>query len=589
MIGTVWLGAPKPNFNSKNSSVGKIMGNKSAMLAGLASIVAAPAGAQFNQPTEYAPAQADLVIEDAQIYTPDGWATTLAIADGVIIAVGSEADIAPFRSVSTMVLDLDGRTVMPGLHDMHVHPMGAGMAQSACDIPHGSDAEAALAVVRQCADDAEPGEWITGGGYDNNSLGVAPTQLMLDEVAPDNPVLLRDISGHSAWANSSALAIAEIDSSTSDPEGGIIERDTRGVPTGVLREAAAMLVSSRIPEVSVEDGAAALAWSLDEMASFGITAFDDAGVSETTARAYNLLADQGDLDLRVRGCLWGGDMGLIARHMEFARDNFSPTCVKLVLDGVPTDGHTAAMIEPYADAGHGEHDQTARERGLLLVPQDELNTLVADLDRRGFTVKFHAAGDAAVRAGLDAIEFARALNGYSGQYHNVGHNSFVQMNDIGRARDMFASFEFSPYIWYPSPIIGDIRRAVGEERMQRWIPVKDALDAGALVVPGSDWSVVPSVNPWIAIETLVTRQVPGGGGEMLGAQERITLEQAVDIFTRQSAQQMNFGHATGTIETGKLADIIVIDRNIFEVPITDVHETQVLMTFVGGELVYTAD
>ena len=373
------------------------------------------------------------------------------------------------------------------------------------------------------------------------------------------------------------------------PAGGIIERDSNGEPTGVLREAAAMLVSVRIPEASVEEASEALAWSINEMMSYGITAFDDAGVAETTARAYAQLADTGRLPIRARGCLWGRDMSLIARHMEFARDNFAPSCVKLMLDGVPTDGHTAAMVDPYADAGHADHDQTARERGLLMIPPAELNTLVADLDRQGFTVKFHAAGDAAVRAGLDAIEYARQQNGFSGQYHNVGHNSFVQMNDIQRARGIFATFEFSPYIWYPNPIIGHIRRAVGEERMKRWIPIKDALDAGALVVPGSDWSVVPSVNPWIAIETMVTRQVPGGGGEVLGAQERVPLEQAIDIFTRNSAQQMNFGYATGTIEPGKLADVIVLDRNIFEVPITSVHDTKVLMTMVGGEVVYQAD
>ena len=558
------------------------------LMLGVAALCTAPAHAQFNQPTKYAPIEADLIVEDAQIYTPDGWVSSLAIADGVIVAIGDDAAIAPHRAAATQVLDLDGRMVMPGLHDMHVHPMGAGMAQSACDIPHGSNAEAALAIIRVCAQNAKDGEWITGGGYDNNSLGTPPTRAMLDEISPRNPIILRDISGHSAWANSEALRIAEIDSSTIDPEGGIIERDTAGEPSGVLREAAAALVSLRIPEASVEEGASALAWSMREMMSHGITAYDDAGVSETTARAYALLGDRGELKQRIRGCLWGRDPSLIDRHLEFARTNFSPSCVKLMLDGVPTDGHTAAMVEPYADAGHSEHDQTARERGLLMIPQDELNTLVTDLDKRGFTVKFHAAGDAAVRAGLDAIAAARQANGFSGQYHNVGHNSFVQMSDIARARDIFATFEFSPYIWYPSPIIGDIRAAVGEERMKRWIPVKDALDAGTVVVPGSDWSVVPSVNPWIAIETLVTRQVPGGGGEVLGAQERISLEQAVDIFTRQSAQQMNHGHASGTLETGKMADFIVLDRNIFEIPITDVHDTKVLMTFVGGEKVFEA-
>lgn len=563
---------------------------RAAILSTIAlAALSVPAAAQFNEPKEYPPAEADLVIEDARIYTPDGWASTMAVADGVIVAVGDAADVAPHLTASTQVLDLDGRMVMPGLHDMHVHPMGAGMAQKDCRVPQGSGLDAALAVIRECAANAEAGHWITGGGYDNNSLGVPPTRELLDEVAPNNPIILRDISGHSAWANSRALAIAEIDASTPDPAGGIIERDSAGEPTGVLREAAAMLVSVRIPEATVEEASEALAWSVNEMMSYGITAYDDAGVAETTARAYDLLADTGRLPIRARGCLWGRDMSLIDRHMEFARDNFSPTCVKLMLDGVPTDGHTAAMVEPYVDSGHSDHDQTARERGLLMIPPAEVNALVADLDRRGFTVKFHAAGDAAVRAGLDAIEYAREQNGFSGQYHNVGHNSFVQMDDIQRARGIFATFEFSPYIWYPNPIIGDIRRAVGEERMKRWIPIKDALDAGALVVPGSDWSVVPSVNPWIAIETMVTRQAPGGGGEVLGAQERVTLKQAVDMFTRNSAQQMNFGHATGTIEEGKLADVIVLDRNIFEVPITSVHDTKVLMTMVGGEVVYQAD
>jgi hypothetical protein len=162
------------------------------------------------------------------------------------------------------------------------------------------------------------------------------------------------------------------------------------------------------------------------------------------------------------------------------------------------------------------------------------------------------------------------------------------MDDIRRARSLAATFEFSPYIWYPNPIIGDIRRAIGEERMKRWIPVKDALGAGALSVPGSDWSVVPSVNPWLALETLVTRQVPGGGGEVLGAQESISLQQAFDMFTMASARHMNMAHVTGSIEAGKRADLIIVDQNIFEVPITKLHETRVLHAFIDGEEVYSA-
>jgi predicted amidohydrolase YtcJ len=201
----------------------------------------------------------------------------------------------------------------------------------------------------------------------------------------------------------------------------------------------------------------------------------------------------------------------------------------------------------------------------------------------------HAAGDGAVRAGLDAIEAARHANGFSGLMHEVAHNSFVQVSDIRRARDIAATFEMSPYIWYPNPIIPDIAKAVGAERMKRWIPVKEAIDAGALVVPGSDWSVVPSVNPWIAIETLVTRQQPGGGKEELAAAEKITLSQAIDLFTVNSAREMGDRTRVGTLERGMLADLIVLDRNPYRIPVTQVHDTKVKMTMINGEIVYGAN
>jgi len=224
-----------------------------------------------------------------------------------------------------------------------------------------------------------------------------------------------------------------------------------------------------------------------------------------------------------------------------------------------------------------------------MVPAAELKKALINFDAQGFTVKMHAAGDGAVRAGLDAIEAARQANGFSGLLHEVAHNSFVQESDIRRARDIAATFEMSPYIWYPNPIIPDIVKAVGAERMQRWIPVKEAIDAGALVVPGSDWSVVPSVNPWIAIETLVTRQPPGGGPEELGAAEKITLSQAIDLFTVNSAREMGDRTRVGTLERGMLADLIVLDRNPYRIPVTQVHDTKVTMTMINGEIVNGAN
>jgi hypothetical protein len=557
--------------------------------AGLGAVCALAAGALASASHAQAPVPADLILSRGEVYTRDGWAESLAVADGVIVAVGDDASVRAHQGARTEILELNGATVFPGLHDMHVHPLGSGLAQRECRFPQGSSLDVVQSAVAACVAEREQGEWITGGQWDAASIGSTPDRAMLDEIAPDNPVALIDISYHSYWVSSAALERAGITAATPDPDGGVIERDADGEPTGVLRETAQGLVGSVLPQPTPEDNIAALEWSLDTMLSLGVTSFTDAGVNSEALVAYAALADRGELKQRVRGCLRPASRGfsaeLIARANLYARDRFTPDCVKLVLDGVPTDGHTAAMVEPYADASLGDDE---RARGLLMIPQDELNATVIDLDARGYTVKMHAAGDAAVRAGLDAIAAAREANGFTGELHDVAHNSFVQMRDIRRARDIGATFEMSPYIWFPNPIIPDIARAIGPARMERWTPVKDAIDAGALVVPGSDWAVVPSVNPWIGIETLVTRQPPGGAGEPLALSERISLEQAIDLYTVNAARQMGAADRTGRIAPGMLADVLVLDRNPFDIPITDVHRTTVKLAIIEGEVVYTA-
>ena len=565
-------------------------------LTPLWSICALAVAAAYASVAAAAEPEADVIMDHGAIHTPSGVVSSLAIKRGVIIAIGDEATVAAHKGPTTKVMDLHGAAVLPGLHDMHVHPMGAGLSRLACSFPQGSSPAVVRAAVQQCAAKHAPGEWITGGQWDAASFGATPpNRQFLDEAAPNNPVVLTDISGHSAWANSKALQLAHITAATPNPPGGIIERDSKGEPTGLLREAGASLVREVVPPPTAEQNAQALKSSLDLMLSYGITSFTDAVVDGAILQAYATLSDKGELKQRVKGCLvWSRSMPArsnpskpeyIEMRNLYARERFSPTCIKIFLDGVPTDSHTAAMVEPYADAGSMD---AARARGLLQVPEDVLKAALIDFDKKGFTVKMHAAGDAAVREGLDAIEAARKANGFSGQLHEVAHNSFVQMSDIRRARGIAATFEMSPYIWYPNPIIPDIAKAIGPERMKRWIPVKDAIDSGALVVPGSDWSVVPSVDPWIAIETLVTRQKPGGGGEVLGAQERITLKQAIDLFTVNSAREMQDRTKEGSLELGLLADLIVLDRDPYKVPITQVHDTHVKVTMINGEVVYTA-
>jgi hypothetical protein len=506
--------------------------------------------------------------------------------------------VSGLAGAATQVIDLQGATVMPGLHDLHVHPMGAGLAQFQCNFPQGSGREAMLAAVADCAANREEGEWISGGQWDAASFGAMPMhRSVLDEVAPNNPVSLVDISGHSIWVNSRALDLAGITNNTLNPPGGVIEKNAAGDITGVLRESAAGLVRGIIAPESPARIKEALYRSTQLMLSYGITSYTDAGVSGAALAAYAELADEGRLPQRIntcmmwRGAAFGGSDGggmpeYVAQRNLYARERLAPDCIKIALDGVPTDGHTAAMVDPYVDV---EDSGGSRDRGILMVPAAELADLVTRWDAMGFQVKMHAAGDAAVRAGLDAIEAARTANGFSGRLHDVAHNSFVTMDDIRRARGIGATFEMSPYIWYPNPIIPDIVKAVGEERMRRWIPVKDAIDAGALVVPGSDWPVVPGVNPWVGIETLVTRQAPGGIGAVLGEAEKISLEQAVAMFTVNAARHLGNRHRTGAIETGMLADLVVIDRNIFSIPVTDIHNTRVMMTFIEGELVYEAE
>src|SRR5262249_15136213 len=272
--------------------------------------------------------------------------------------------------------------------------------------------------------------------------------------------ILDDTSGHSAWVNTKALDVAGITRDTVDPPGGIIERDKRGEPTGVLRESATDLVRRHVPALSDETLRKALQWSLKQMLQVGITSYTEAAVgyaagAERELQTYAALADSGQIKQRATLCItWApgdadGQRAITMRNL-YARDRVSPNCVKIFLDGVPTDSHTAAMLQPYAQKMRDRNDEAA-VRGMLLVDQQVLSEAVTRFDRMGLTVKFHAAGDAAVRAGLNAIQAARAANGFSGLMHNVGHCTFVSKDDLARARAIGATFEVSPYLWAPSP------------------------------------------------------------------------------------------------------------------------------------------
>ncbi len=538
---------------------------------------------------------ADFILTNGEIYTPSGWADAVVVQGDRIAAVGNGPALRKRYPAITSIVDLAGKTVMPGLHDMHVHPLGAGLSLLQCRFEQGSTPQQILDAVTACVKKAKPGDWIVGGQWAASSFGdAAPSRQMLDAIAPDNPVSLTDISGHSSWVNSLALKAAGIVRDTPDPKGGIIERDASGEPNGLLRESAAHLVRQKIPAPSAEDNVRALKTGIDTLVSYGVTALVDAVVTPEGLSAYQTLTARNQLKAHVRGCLvygrtWGDNTAFdrtIADHERYGSDRFKLDCVKVFEDGVPTESHTAALIDPYAPDEHGQVREP--KRGLLLVQPDELDPLVTRLDKMGITVKFHAAGDQASRTALDAIAAARRANGPDGPTHDVGHLTFIQPEDMKRAKAIRATLEFSPYLWFPSPINDDIIKASGAERIKRVWPVREGIDSGALVVAGSDWSVIPSANPWIGIETLVTRRAPDGQrpGEVYGLAEAITLKEAIDIFTINAARQFGYADSHGTIEAGKAADFIVLDRNPFKIAVTDLHKVAVTQSYVGGELIY---
>ena len=554
----------------------------------------------FGTPPIFASSEnSTLLFINGQVITPSGPKEAVTVKQGTIVAVGSKEEATKAAGPSPQIVDMGGKTMLPGLYDAHVHLYFAGRDKLSCRFPQGANAATIVKTVKDCAAKAKPGQWILGGSWVGAAFKKGEQhKRLLDGAAPNNPVLLNDESLHSVWVNSKALAIGGVTKATPDPQGGVIDRDAKGEPTGVLRELATLLVETKMPLATGEEQIAAVKVATDEMLSYGIVGIIEAGLRSEYARGLSQYALSGGLKQYTRGCMvWGpnsfGSEGLVPDRQSYSVGRLQLDCVKLFLDGVPIESRTAAMIAPYAPrskAGHDHMSTGGDDRGMLLIPQDELNKVVADFDSQGLHIKFHAAGDGATRAAADAIAFARKRNGKSGPRHDIGHNTFIHESDVGRATDLNFAWELSPYIWWPTPITSvDIANAVGPERMKRLWPIKDALESGANVVIGSDWPVVPSVNPWLAFETLVTRQMPGASGEPINAGQRITREQAFTVLTRNGAIQMGRLDRGGTIEVGKYADLIIVDQNPLTVDAGAIHKTKVLKTFIRGEQVYAME
>jgi predicted amidohydrolase YtcJ len=493
-------------------------------------------------------------------------------------------DISGLIGPGTEVVPLEGRLLIPGIQDAHLHPAWAGLEAMRCNLS-GLSGRAAYRKKIYSYVRARPGRgWVTGGGWSMAHFPWGtPHRRDLDDLVPDRPVLLHNADHHGAWVNSAALRLAGIDQRTPDPPDGRIERDPDGEPSGTLHEGAVSLVARLIPPATPADYEAALRVAQAHLHSLGITGWQDAILGEYAgyldpSPAYRTLASSGDLTARVCGALWwdrrlGAEQlpELIGRRVANETGRFSTPMVKIMLDGV-VENFTAALSEPYLGHGHGS--------GLSFVDPKPLRDYVKALDGAGFGVHFHAIGDAAVRSALDAVAASARTAKHR---HQIAHLQLVHPDDVPRFAALGVVANMQMYWAGHEPQLDELTIPVlGQERSQWLYPFGDLARSGATLAAGSDWPV-STADPWQAMHVAVNRSYDDG--EPLLASQRLDLSTALTAYTAGSAEA-NGCRDAGVIAPGRLADLVVLDRDPFDGPAEAIGQTRVLQTFVGGQRVH---
>jgi predicted amidohydrolase YtcJ len=555
-------------------------------------------------------AQADVVFTGGAVYTPDpadpgrrrvvpagSGPQAVAVLGDRIVAVGEagDRDLGDLIGPRTEVVDLSGRALLPGFQDAHVHPSWAGVTLMGCSLIGSASLGDALARISAYAAQRDEKEWIVGSGWrmDWFERGT-PSRELLDQLGGGRPVYLTNRDGHGAWVSSRALEIAGIDAATPDPPDGRIERDADGSPQGTLHEGAATLVGRHLPALTLDDRLRGLLLAQEHLHARGITAWQDAIIGDYLGSGdplpvYLAAARAGTLTARVQGALWwdrGRDGGqlpeILARREEGQAGRFRANTVKIMQDGV-AESFTAGMIDPYLDMCGC---QTAN-RGLSHVDAAALRDYVTMLDAHGFQVHLHAIGDRAVRESLDALEAALAANGANDNRHHIAHLQVMHPNDIPRFAALGVTANVQA-LWAAHEAQMDTLTIpfIGPERAARQYLFGDLLRSGARLAGGSDWAV-SSANPLRAVQVAVMRTLPGTGAEPLLPGQSLSIGEALAAYTAGSAY-VNHLDDTGAVEVGKLADLVVLDRDPFAGPPDEIASASVDLTYVGGERVFAA-
>ncbi|KOV80471.1 amidohydrolase [Streptomyces sp. NRRL WC-3618] len=590
---------------SETPAVGPLHRRTFLAAAGAGALTVAGAGTAAQASTGSAPVRVATVVLNGRVFT-GAWGDTPAQAvavgsDGKVLAVGRNTDICRRIGPRTVVIDADGGTVMPGIQDGHMHPLGAA-AQSlnpslgnvSMTIPQ---FRAKLQELLDASAAQEPDGWLQVADW--NPVGLLPAgtvgdKSLLDSLNTRRPIHLQGSDFHNSLVNSRALALAGIDRNTPDPVGGQIVRDANREPTGLLKDDAQGLVSGVIPAPSAELILAAQVKMAGMLLAAGITSFLDASSAEESVKTYADLMARGLLPQHVTPALvidaeLAKKPKEAAEYLRGVRGRFAGparlrlTTVKVFLDGVMEfPAQSAALLDPYLDAQGRPTDNL----GPLHVSDRDYRDLVRALDADGWQMHAHAIGDRAVRTALNAYE-AVAHHGHASRRHTITHLQLVHPDDYRRfARaGVVASMQLQ---WaMPSSFTNDaLRPYVGPERYARLYPAHSLARAGALLAGGSDWPVDPLL-PFTQIATAIDRSNPAENQPPLNTREALTRFQSLAMHTAGAAYQLHDGNS-GTVRPGRRADLVVLDQDITKVPVKEIRATKVQYTLVSGRVVHEA-
>jgi predicted amidohydrolase YtcJ len=529
---------------------------------------------------------ADLVILNASIHTMDEakrTASAVAILGNRIVAVGSTAEIKPLAGPRTRVIDAGKKVVLPGFNDSHVHWLMGGFSITNVDL---RDAKSPGEVAKRLGDHAKKlpqGRWILGGDWDHEKWPGTPlpTKQMIDAVTPDNPVFVNRTDGHMALANSLALKLAGVTRDTKDVPGGLIVRDPQtGEPTGVLKDAALDLVDKVVPERSFDEKLNAARAATTHAASVGVTSVQDMSAGDDVG-LYQYMLERGELKTRIYGMFsivrWEV-LGKTGVHGAFGSDILRIGGLKGFADG-SLGSSTALFFEPYSD--------TPNTRGLLfdqMLPEGIMLKRVEAADNAGLHVMIHAIGDEANMRILDIYQQVADKNGPRDRRFRIEHAQHLRPTDIPRFGKQKVIASMQPYHAADDGRWCDKR--IGPERSKGTYAFHSLLDTGAVLAFGSDWTVAP-LNPMEGLKAAVTRQtLDGKHPEGWVPEQKITVDQAIHAYTVGSAYAEFAEQVKGSITPGKLADLVMLDRDIYKIDPLEIDKTKVLLTVMDGRVVF---